>query len=130
MCSHASWSSSPNRVDVAEQQRLLHLERLALERVQRVDRRLAARSGSAATCRSMMFARLARLAHVAEQQPVLELAQDVGADAQRVHDRRVRVELDEVEAAERRGVLVLPAAREPQVDALDAVRQLGDLVAR
>ena len=43
---------------------------------------------------------------------------------------RVGVELDEVEAAERRGVLVLPAAREPEVDALDAVRELGQLVGR
>jgi hypothetical protein len=40
------------------------------------------------------------------------------------------MELDQVEASERRGVLVLPPARQPEVDALDAVRQLGGVVAR
>src|SRR3712207_8620548 len=49
---------------------------------------------------------------VTEQHVVLELVHDVGRDAQRVDDHAVAFELDEVEAAEGRRVLVLqPALR-------------------
>ncbi len=73
---------------------------------------------------------LACLPHVAEEQAVLELLERLAPEPQRRHDRARLAELDVVEAAERRGVLVLAAARELQVDALDAERQLRQLVRR
>ena len=117
-----------DRVHVAEQERLLHLEDLLLEMVERGDRRrpaLAVRADLALDD----VRRLARLPHVAEQQPVLELVEHLGADAQRIHQRRVGVELDQVEAAEGGGVLILAAAGESQVFALDPISELGGVVA-
>ncbi len=66
---------------------------------------------------------------VAEEQVVLQLAPGLGPDAQRVHHRGVGQELDEVEAAEGGRVLVLATAGDGQLLALDAVGDLGDLVA-
>ena len=115
-------------VHLPEQQRLLHLQGLLLEVVEGLDRRLVPLPVGLHLPLDDVR-RLPRLPHVAEQQAVLELAQHVVADAQRVHQRRVPMELDQVEAPEGGGVLVLPPAREPQVDALDPERQLGRLVA-
>ena len=118
-----------HRVHVAQQKRLLHLEGLALEAVERLDgARLPA---PVARGLALDDARAgARLPQVAQQHPVLELAQHVGPDAQRVHDRGVALELDEVEPAEGRRVLVLEAALDPEVLALDPVGELGNLVVR
>ena len=116
-------------VHLAEQQRLLHLQRLGLQPVERFDhRRLALTVGLGLALDDAR--RLSRLAHVAQQQPVLELVQHIGPDDQRIHHRDVAVELDEVEPAEGGGVLVLPPTREPHVHALDAVGELRGLVAR
>ena len=65
----------------------------------------------------------------AQQEAELELEGDLVADAQRIDDHPVG-ELDEVEAAERRRVLVLHAARDAEILALDGTRQLRDLVLR
>ena len=51
-----------------------------------------------------------------------------GLELDRVGDDRVGVELDQVEPAEGRGVLVLLASGDPQVVPLDLVVQLGLLV--
>ena len=61
--------------------------------------------------------RVARDAAEIEQQRRLELREDPVLDAQRIdHHPLVRVELHEVEAAERRRILVLPPAGEADVD--------------
>jgi hypothetical protein len=54
----------------------------------------------------------------------------VAPQPQRRHHGPVAPELDEVETPERGRVLVLPAARELQVHALDAIGQLGEVVRR
>ncbi len=64
----------------------------------------------------------------AEQQVVLELGDRLRSDPQRVDDHLVGPELDEVETAEDRGVLVLGAAFEPEVLALDRVGEARPLV--
>ena len=53
------------------------------------------------------------------QQPVLELVEHGRADAQRVHHRVVAGELDEVEAAEGRRILILLAAGQAELEAFD-----------
>ena len=67
-------------------------------------------------------------ARVTEQQMLSELLESVGACGDRRHADGVAAELDQVEASERRRVLVLPAARDAEVLSLDRVRQLRDLV--
>ena len=61
---------------------------------------------------------------------MLELEHNVGGDPQRVDNDVVVVDLDEVKAPERGGVLVLAAAFDPELLALDRVRQLGELIVR
>ena len=59
----------------------------------------------------------------------LQIVEDVAVDAQRIDQHAIGVELDQVEAAERRGILVLLAAGDAQVVAFDLVVQLGQFVA-
>src|SRR5947208_803830 len=53
---------------------------------------------------------------------------DVRLDPERVHDHPVALELDEVEAAERRRVLVLQASLDAELGPLDPERELRDVV--
>ena len=59
----------------------------------------------------------------------LQVVDDVAVELEGVHDGGIRVELDDVESAERGGVLVLLAPFDAQVVALDLEVQLGLLVA-
>ncbi len=65
---------------------------------------------------------------VNEQETILELVDGRLIDAQGIDDDGVLAELDEVEAAEHRCVLVLHAAGDVEVAALDLVGDLGHLV--
>src|SRR5260221_7691370 len=97
-------------VDLPEQERALHLDGLELQGVQPVDRAFpAARVAERLPVDDLRA--LACLPHVAEEQAVLELLERLAPEPQRRHDRARLAELDVVEAAERRGVLVLASAR-------------------
>ena len=69
------------------------------------------------------------VADVGEDEAVLELPDRLRAEAEG-HDEHgpARVELDQVEAAERRRVLVLLPALDPDLDPLDPVGEVRDLV--
>lgn len=73
--------------------------------------------------------REAGAASVKEHQAVVELVEDGNGDAQRVDNDPVAVKFHQVEATKGGGVLVLAAAFDAQVEALDLVSQGGDLVA-
>ena len=67
--------------------------------------------------------------HIGEDQAVLELPDRLGAQAKGHHEHGSdRVELDQVEAPERRSVLVLFAALDAHLEPLDPVGQVRDLV--
>ena len=72
----------------------------------------------------------ARFARVAEKQRVFEFVERLRRNPERIDDNSARRELDEVEPAERGGVLVLHAALHPDVLPLDFVCKLSDLVGR
>ena len=65
---------------------------------------------------------------VAEHEVVLEAAERLGGRSDGGDQHAQPRELEQVEAAERGGVLILPAAADPQVVAFDRIREAGQLV--
>src|SRR3546814_1635130 len=65
---------------------------------------------------------------VAEDQALLELKQNVRMDTQRMDDVLVHPEFHEVEAAENRRVLVLPAAGDTEIEPFCLISQFRQLV--
>ena len=53
---------------------------------------------------------------------------NIGPDSERVHYRRVTMELDEIKAAKGRRVLILSATRDGHILTLDLIGELGDFV--
>src|SRR3954471_5309816 len=90
---------APEVVELALEQRVLHLHGQLLLHPQAVERLLLALDEPLRLVLDDPV-RAPRRPGVAEQHVVLELVDDVAADAQRVDDHAVGQELDEVEAAE------------------------------
>src|SRR6185312_7265320 len=72
----------------------------------------------------------AHLADKTEKQMRLKVVEQSVIDAQRVHKHAVRGEFDMIKAAEGRGVLILFAACDAQIFALDNIVEFGELIRR
>ena len=118
--------ASPEAVQVLVQQRFLHPFDVRLNAVHAVHRLLAAalQELELPVDQSQVGP---YLADVAEQQVRLQVPQQVAVQVQRNHRHAAGAERDVVEAAERSGILVLLAARDLELDALDPVVQLRHL---
>src|SRR6266403_1165188 len=69
-----------------------------------------------------------RISRVAEEEIVLELVGGVAVHAQRVHHDMLAMKLDEIEPAKSGGVLILHAALNTKLFALDLERHVGGLI--
>jgi hypothetical protein len=114
--------------NLAAQQGFLHLQRGPLQRMHRFEgSRLAGAGGIDLLLDDRR--RVARPAGVVKKQMRLQIVHGVAAQPERTHDNPIaRAEFHEVEATERGRVLVLLAAGEAAIHALDLVRELRDLV--
>ena len=122
-----SWRTVAEGVEVAGEEYSLQLAGQSAKVAQRGDR--SRPTGDVGVHhRRDQVAREARLAGVAEDEPLLELVdRAVGESKLRDADDWI-VELEEVEAAERRGVLVLLSAGDPELVLLELIGQPSDLV--
>ena len=114
--------------NVANKQCALHLDRVGLEPVYRLD------GGAAVTDQmcSLLFddlGRIPRAAGEADDQRGFELVSCILGDPQRVDDYPVVCEkFNEIRSAEGRSILVLLAAGKTEIDPFDLKGEMGDIV--